>query len=173
MPKIPQVNKKTIGLDLDDTIRDHSVNRLRLTKKLGLSSNPTEFKKILYGKMSLDCRPVKNSLKIIRQLLEQGHKIIIVSKNKPDGRVFARQWLGQHLPEISPRKIYFVASDKDKALTCQKEKVGMFMDDKPEVLMNLNQSVTKILFDPQNKTLTDKFIKISNWKDLEKLATKN
>ncbi len=171
MPKISQPSKKTIGLDLDDTIRDHSVNRRRLNKKLGPAPNPTEVKKILYGELSLTCRPVKNSLKIIHRLLQQGHKIIIVSRNKPAGRTFARQWLAQYLPEISSRKIYFVDEDKGKASICSKERVNFFIDDKPTVLQHLNKSVIKILFDPQQEFPTTKFNKITQWTELEDLLS--
>lgn len=169
MSKIPQVNKKTIGFDLDDTIRDHSVNRRRLNKKLGLPPDKTEFKKILYGQMSLTCRPMSGSLIVIKKLLNLGHKIIIVSRNKVDGRIFARQWLNKYLPGISARRIYFVDDNKTKNLICQKEKAQIFVDDKPAVLKSLDKPIVKILFDPQKEFESKKYLCVSSWREIEKL----
>ena len=160
MARVAKNKKLTIGLDLDDTIIDHRKNRHILSKKLHLPANHKDLKKILYAEMSVTAKPMKNAVDIIKKIIKMGYKVVIISRRRRDGQVPARKWLRTNLPEISPRKIFFVEEDKDKNLVCQKEKVDVFIDDSSEVLSPLDSNITKILF-------------TKNWRKIEKIITKS
>ena len=159
MLNITEENKKTIGLDLDDTLIDHSLNRQKLSQSLNLNPESKELKKILYSEISLSAEPMKYSLESVRKFIELGYKIIIVSRRKKDGHKSARAWLKKYLPQIPASKIFFVEEDKDKNIICLREKVDIFIDDSIEVISSLDQSIEKILFR-------------KNWREIsEKVAT--
>lgn len=160
MPKLSQKNKLTIGLDLDDTIRDHDINRKKLLKKLKKKVVDDELRKILYTNISLDCPPVKNSIEVIDNFIDNGYKVIVVSRNKKDGQPYAREWLKKYLPKIQPRKVFFVKTDEEKNLVCLKEKVDLFIDDSQKVIDHLDPKIKKFLF-------------IRNWKEIGKEILKS
>lgn len=170
MARITDRLKKTIGFDLDDTIIDHNPNRKILAKKMNRPASDRELKKILYAEMALNSPPISGSLKTIRQLFKNGHRVIIVSRNKTPK--FSRRWLKRYLPEIKPRDIFFVKENKDKAKICQQEKVAIFIDDLPEVLSFLDKKIVKILFHRRKKLITNQYLVATNWSQIKQLLEK-
>lgn len=155
MLNITKEKKKTIGLDLDDTIIDHDRNREKIRQSLNLPPTSKEFKKVLYGEISLKAKPMKDSLESITQFLDLGHRVIIVSRRQKDGHKSARAWLEKYLPQIPASKIFFVDEDRDKNIVCLKEGVDIFIDDSIEVISSLDHNIEKILF-------------LKNWKEIRK-----
>lgn len=158
MLNITKEKKKTIGLDLDDTIIDHDKNRKKIGQSLNLPSTNKEFKKMLYGKMSLEAKPIKDSLESITQFLDLGHRVIIVSRRQKDGHKPARAWLKKYLPQIPASKIFFVNEDRDKNIVCLREGVDIFIDDSVDVISSLDKNIEKILFLKNWKEITQKII---------------
>ena len=171
MAKLTQKIKKTIGLDLDDTIIDHDPNRKILARKTGLPMFDDSLKKDLYAEMALSSPPIKNSLEVIKNLIGNGHRVIIVSRNKTPR--FSRQWLKRYLPEIKPRNIFFVKEDKDKVKICRQEKVTFFVDDRTEVLKALDKNIVKIFFNRRKRPSYGRLLTATSWLKIKKLISKN
>ena len=174
MPRITNKTAKTIGFDLDDTIVNHGPNRQKLIKKMGLPSHDPILKKALYTEMPIASRPPHpNSIETIKRIIQAGHRVIIVSRQKEDGRQLSRQWLAKHLPELDAKNIFFVDSDEAKGVVCKKNKVDIFIDDLVKPLSSIDcQKTICILFNSRAEILDKKILALADWQELEKFFEK-
>jgi len=113
-----------LGFDLDDTIIDHTRNRIVLAWEYGYTltendlRNPpraplsdTELKTFLdtlYGPLSMSAPPIAGSVDVLRALADEGTSLYIISRRHPEGRPDACRWIARHLPFIPKNHILFV-----------------------------------------------------------------
>ena len=156
-----------IGLDLDDTIIDHSNNIVLLAQKYGIPDfshenletgrfaslketlSPNFYKALreeLYEVLSKDAPPMTGSERAIQELKENGIELYIISR-RSHPRTNALLWIQERLPFISQENIYFVNLDEEKGALCHALKIDIFLDNKPEVLTHMPERTISILFD--------------------------
>lgn len=150
-----------IGLDLDDTIINHTPHRETLASENGIVD-----KKILYGELSLSAPPYKDARETIDELAKT-HSLSIISRRKADSRPLAKAWIAQNLPDFPLENVFFVDSDEEKARVCGQQQINLFMDDSPLVLTHLKTRY-KYLYSPQHTRAEHGFSQIRSWHEFKK-----
>jgi len=170
-----------ISCDLDGVIVDHKRNQQRLLAKRGfmmpraaitkelirsLLNREThrEFKRELYGAMSLRAGEIRGAKRALEALREKGHQLCIISRRAQDAP-FALRWLDDRgFHEIIPAtNVYFVDADEKKEAVCRKLGVELHIDDSPEVLEKLKTPVHKVLFGYKNSLHPSATFVASDW----------
>ena len=148
-----------IGTDLDDTLIDHTENRLIAKGD----------KALLYGELSLQAPPLKNAIEILLKLKAEGHEITIISRRVPAGRPFAIKWISKHISWFQQEKIIFTTTDEEKSAICSSLGLDIFIDDSAKVLAHITPPTKTILFNGNKNTETSPFAKMNSWEELPHL----
>lgn len=122
--------------------------------------------------------PIINSIESIRQLEEQGHQVIFISKCKENFQKTILDWLHQYQLK---NKIYFCNEYAEKCIICIGLKVNYMIDDKLQVFREIPNNIKKIwLCDDKKKILgakkfqPDELSRVnicSDWNEIIKLVT--
>jgi len=170
-----------IGLDLDDTITDHTQNVVKLAALYGVSASSMEhldslfleskldttlyknLKQQLYGSMSSDALPVPGSRDVINQLTQDNVPLFVISRREKSD--YAREWLSKHIPVIESKNIYFVKEDREKGVLCNALGITLFLDNKKRVLEEMPPSVQSVLFDRFGLHKSAPFKNVSSWEE--------
>lgn len=177
-----------VGLDLDGVIIDHTKNKIKTAKAFGFNikakETPSEIlKKILpsnqyqklqrriYGRLTLEAKPVRGTLKTIKKISRNYNLFIISRRNNPKTAV---AWLKKYkISDIIPsRSIFFVKEDRDKNKLAKKLKIDVFLDDKAEVLKYLSSVPRRVFFNPHKTQKDNKFAEINSWKEFPAILKK-
>lgn len=131
----------------------------------------------VYGLRILEAEPAKGSIETLYKLMERGIDIVLVSHKtevpykgpRYNLREGARNWLKQHgLHDESGttpiRKVYFENTKKEKIERISKLSCSHFIDDLPEILVELGSNIEKLLYKPKGKDYCqDGVTNISAW----------
>jgi hypothetical protein len=113
----------TIGVDIGGVITDPPPG--------------VDHEDFLGGRSHLLIQKVKDSFNVIRVLNEK-HRVILVSKARPVTQRKTTEWLRHHqffkVTGMSERDVYYTLSRDDKTRIAEREGVTHFIDDKLEVL---------------------------------------
>ena len=94
--------------------------------------------------------PISNSIESIRQLEEQGHQIIFISKCGETFQKTILNWLeNYHLGN----KIYFCNEYSEKCALCIRLQVNFMIDDKLQVFREIPNTIKKIWLCSDNKKI--------------------
>jgi uncharacterized HAD superfamily protein len=159
--------KPILGFDLDGVIIDHTKNLIRLCHEFGFNIEPWQtvgyrlrkiigeenylkIRQILYGIATKNSTPMVGVTDCLSRLKINGYQLYIISARHRENQPIAQQWLNRYLAKIfNKQEIFFVEEESKKNRVCQKLKVDVYLDDKVDVLKNLN--VLKLyLFDRYN-----------------------
>ncbi len=175
-----------IGLDLDDTIADHSNNLSILAKECGhiLSGSevhikkelkrllsPVDYhdlKKKLFGPISLSATPIPGSLRILKKLMRNEAALYIISRRT--SYEYAKRWIAAHLDFMPQENVIFVNEDSEKAAHCKNLKLEIFLDNKEGVLKHLTTPTEPILFDRWNEYPHSTFNRVASWEEFYKFC---
>jgi len=165
-PKIQKV--KSLGLDFDGVIVDHTQTKIALAKNIGFKLRPEEtaskvfktmipkkeyssLKRKLYGTFATTFRPMSGVMRNLKRLHENNVKIFVVSRRKVGSRAAVKNWIQNQIGGIIEKdNIFFVERDVDKKDVCKKLGIDIFLDDKLEVLEPMLQIKKRFVFDPHN-----------------------
>ncbi len=122
------------------------------------------------------------SFRVIRRLAAErfGNRIYIVSKVTPEQEVRARNWIEspsfQKGTGIPIKRAHFCQERREKGTICAQLGITHFIDDRPEVMNFMPESVIhRILFRPRSEDLEQFAHIISNmdkansWLDIEQM----
>jgi hypothetical protein len=142
----------------------------------------TLFQGTLYGPGIINAQPFAGCIDALKLLTRKGHDIVIVSHKTKypymgqpyDLHHSAKEWLNTHLTSLDLFKTkdinshaFFLESKNEKIQAIADLKCDYFIDDLPEILMDINfpKSTQPILFSPSANTNQHLPI-ISNWCDI-------
>ncbi len=189
---------KNILIDVDDTLTDFLYKRNNLIKKY-IKDNKLPYKIIdinctksakvanwpldscikfwhdIGTEEQLNCKPQKNCAKVIKNLKNNGYKIIIVSA-RPDiyyeAYKYTKAWLDK-------QKIYFdvlIIGQQDKKSAMLNNNIDIVIDDSISTITSASElNLKSFLFtteENKNFVLPENCIRVSDWKQIEKLIFK-
>ena len=195
---------KKIGIDFDNTIvfYDNLFHKIALEKKLISVDFPkskilirnflrknnkdelfTMIQAEVYGKRILEASPAPNVNLVIKQLINLGWDVFIISHKslypykgpKYDLHKSAMLWLDKNKffeddnVGISRDKVYFNVTKEEKINKIDTLGCDYFIDDLPEILSLINKNTIKILYNPENNYKYDEYIILNKWKNLIKI----
>lgn len=171
-----------IGLDFDNTIVCHDGVIAKLAEELfelppevprtklglrdhlrreGRESDWTAFQGQLYGPGMRYAEPFEGAIETMRQLADDGHRLVIVShrSRRPyagpahDLHAAARRWVSTRLQSLglfTDGLVHFLETREEKLATIGRLGCDAFLDDLPEVLeaQSFPPDTVAILFDP-------------------------
>ena len=121
--------------------------------------------------------PMPDAFEVVSKLVKKFNHTYIVSRVNDDQRNRAIKWLDeQNFYEktgIPRENVYFCFERKDKSVFARGLNIDVFIDDRPDCLLPMNNEVKKILFNPwagdleKHKDNLDKLIILQNWKQVE------
>ena len=184
MKELMVKGKLNIGLDLDGVIIDHTQNAIKVARGLGFKITKEDshaevlkrimpkdsyenFKKAIYGKLSIYARPMPYALPSIKRLANAGHTLSIISRRLEDKK-YALSWLkDKGIMEYIPRKrIIFVGDDSQKSLFAKDMGIDVFLDDKIEVLSYMENISYPVLFNALKLDINnDQYREVGSWKE--------
>ena len=195
---------KKIGIDFDNTIvfYDNLFHKIALEKKLISVDFPkskilirnflrknnkdelfTMIQAEVYGKRILEASPAPNVNLVIKELINLGWNVFIISHKslypykgpKYDLHKSAMLWLDKNKffeddnVGISRDKVYFNVTKEEKINKIDTLGCDYFIDDLPEILSLINKNTIKILYNPENNYKYDEYIILNKWKNLIKI----
>jgi len=193
-----------IGIDFDNTIvsYDNLFHKIALEEKLISLDFPkskilirnylrknnkdelfTMIQAEVYGKRILEASPAPNVNLVIKQLINLGWDVFIISHKslypykgpKYDLHKSAMLWLDKNKffeddnVGISRDKVYFNVTKEEKINKIDTLGCDYFIDDLPEILSLINKNTIKILYNPENNYKYDEYIILNKWKNLIKI----
>ena len=195
---------KKIGIDFDNTIvfYDDLFHKIALEEKL----IPVDFPKSkmlirdykrkknkdglftiiqgeVYGKRILEASPTPNVVLVIKELINIGFDVNIISHKslypykgpQYDLHKSAFLWLEKNnffkkgKVGLSRDKIHFNLTKEDKINKIETIGCDYFIDDLPEILKLINKKTTKSLYSPTNNYENNDFIILNRWEKLIKI----
>lgn len=126
--------------------------------------------------------PLPDAFRVIRELINKrfGERVYIVSRVNPEQEIRARAFVTSlefttHI-NIPIERVHFCRERHEKGPICKKMGITHFVDDRPEVMAHMPDTVIKkILFNPDphewcnyKQKLEGTFI-VKSWVDVEKL----
>jgi len=94
-----------------------------------------------------------NSFRIIRALVNRGDTVFIISKVTSEQKVRAERWLDNedffNQTGVKPDNVYFCFERRDKCLFVKALDINIMIDDRAEVMANINPLVVKFLINPE------------------------
>ena len=184
--KKQKIKKINIGLDLDGVIIDHTQNKVKIAKSLGFKIKKEEtqseilknilpedkYKKlqnIIYNKTTFFSPPEPFVFKILRELSRDAtNEFFIISCRRGRGVDPAREWLEKHkiFKFVPSKNIFFVETEKEKNIYCQKLKIKIYLDDKVRILDMVSFVRYPIFYNPKKSLHNKKYLEIRSWKEL-------
>ena len=193
-----------IGIDFDNTIvsYDNLFHKIALEEKLISLDFPkskilirnylrknnkdelfTMIQAEVYGKRILEASPAPNVNLVIKELINLGWNVFIISHKslypykgpKYDLHKSAMLWLDKNKffeddnVGISRDKVYFNVTKEEKINKIDTLGCDYFIDDLPEILRLINKKTIKILYNPENNYKYDEYIILNKWKNLIKI----
>lgn len=131
-----------------------------------------------------DKRPFDRAFEVIKKLAKAGNIIYIVSKVDSQQKEAAHNWFAHinffNEAGVNKDNVYFCFERRDKAFFAKGLGLSVFIDDRPEVLMAMESSVKKILFNPyppdveKHKAAIEGqgMIVVKDWTEIESLLLK-
>lgn len=183
------VDKKTIlGLDLDGVILDHSLNKIKLAKEIGvdlkINETPSDIMatKIESGAYHKLQSTLYDDIKIARNtplipkakealhfLKSTGLPFVLISRRKKaDCALISLTMHGLWPDYFDASNTFFVEAKKDKDTKAASIGVTHYVDDEPSVIAELKSVSTKYLFDPYLSygDLKGDYFTIQSWDEL-------
>lgn len=178
---------RVIGLDLDDTIADHTDVFRALTREYNITENTSpadlmtrafnrhitrkqyaEIANRAYGEMSLESPPMPDSAEVIRGMLDAGADIHIISHRHSERSEYAKRWIEKNFPFFPMEQAHFVEAETGKDDVCKTFGVEVFMDNKPSVLDGISPDIERLLFDPHGAFKDNPlYPRITSWREFE------
>ena len=195
---------KKIGIDFDNTIvfYDNLFHKIALEKKLISVDFPkskilirnflrknnkdelfTMIQAEVYGKRILEASPAPNVNLVIKELINLGWNVFIISHKslypykgpKYDLHKSAMLWLEKNkffesdYVGISRDKVFFNITKEEKIKKIDTLGCDYFIDDLPEILKLINKNTKKILYNPENNYKNSDYIILDKWENLIKI----
>ena len=179
--------KKHIGIDIDGTVADMLntlkpyIFRINTRAKMkdikdyaltgvGLNSEIMDniFKSFRYKGDYLRMKPIRGSIKAIRELKDLGYKITFLSARDQYDAVFqeTHDWLVKHKYKFDG----VLCFQRNKIEPINEFKIDLLIDDNPNEIKEVSEKgIECLLFDqPWNKEIkeTDKIKRVNNWKEV-------
>ena len=190
-----------IGFDFDNTLVNYDAIFYELALKKGLIKSNVKKNKLsvrnylradgndklftllqgeVYGKKIKDIKPCFDLLRVLKQLIDEGNNLFIVSHKtktpflgpKYDLHKAAINWLEKNNffnkkgPNLSIDNIFFEETLPQKIERISRLSCNVFIDDLPEVLNQLDENIEKIHYDANSKFTNKNLITLSEWKNL-------
>jgi len=195
---------KKIGIDFDNTIvsYDNLFHKIAAEQKLIPRNFPqskllirdylrkknkdalfTLIQAEVYGKRILEASPAPNVDIAIRELINIGFEVSVISHKslypykgpKYNLHKSAILWLEKNnffeeeKVGLSIDKIYFNLTKEDKINKIDTIGCDYFIDDLPEILKLINKNTKKILYSPENNYKNSDYIILDKWENLIKI----
>lgn len=148
----------------------------------GKEEDWTELQGKVYGSHIMDAKPYDHVLEEIDHMVSKGHKLKIISHktkypfigDRVDLRMSATKWMisnkiiKERSPNIIMNDVFFCDTISEKVNEIQKQRCDLFIDDLITVLDKIDNSVRKILFNPNstNKKENNNVLELSDWRQI-------
>lgn len=118
-----------------------------------------------------------NCFNVIKNLVNLGHEIFIVSRVNEQQRERSLKWLNDidffNKTGVKKDNLYYCWERRDKSIFTRALNINIFVDDRIECLINMDKSVVKIAINPPDTDLLwpeeelKDFIFVKNWQEIE------
>jgi len=129
--------------------------------------------------------PFPDAFRVVNELVRLFHNTYIISRVNSEQKNRAEIWLEDNdfynITGIPKDNVYYCFDRRDKAVIARGLRINVIIDDRPDVLIPMDESVKKILFNPYQGDL-DKhgaklkeiknLIIVKNWREIEELLDK-
>lgn len=126
--------------------------------------------KVEKGEKHFVSQPVENCFEIITKLVKKFNNVYIVSRVTSEQRERAIIWLEErdfyNITGIKKENVYFCFDRRDKSIFQKGLDINVFIDDRPDCLIPMENNVIKILFNPWKGDLEKYLDEINNMKNL-------
>lgn len=119
-----------------------------------------------------------DALRVIRRMVDEGHNVFIVSKVNEEQKIRVKNWIVDnnfiHKTGISLKNIFFCTEWHEKASICKSLGIEIHIDDRPQVMICLEDKIKKYLFRPVPSDVVQFFNLLKNteimmhWFEIEK-----
>ena len=138
-------------------------------KNIGIDLGGTIFSKTNEDTKEQEIYIFPNSFKILSKIVEKFDNVYIISRVNSQQRERSLAWLNSSeffkKTGISPNNLFYCFDRRDKAIFGKALELTHFIDDRPEVLIHLNENIFKILFAPKLKNFDDSnLFNLTNYK---------
>jgi hypothetical protein len=122
--------------------------------------------------------PFPDAFGVISKLVKRFNNSYIISRVNSEQRKWAIKWFEDrnfyNITGIPKENIYYCFDRRDKNLFVKGLEIGTFIDDRPDVLLQMNKHMLRILFNPSDSD-KEKFkyellqlTILNTWKEIEK-----
>ena len=178
---------KRLGLDLDGTLADHTVAKIRLAEEFGYDLGPRdtsskqlrarmpaevyeEFRNRLYRDHVESSPRAEGCYEALTAVIENGWGLIVISRRYEDNQEGAREWVQRELGGlIQDREIMFVPDDNGKDTAAAVYGIAAYVDDQAKTLRLMGSVQHKILFDPFDEGPEEGIMRMRRWNELPNL----
>ena len=124
-----------------------------------------------------------NAFEVIAELVKQFDETYIVSRVNSEQKMRAHIWFEQvdffNKTGIKPENVYFCFDRRDKAIFVRGLGITVFVDDRPTVLMHMDHTVKKVLFNPWHEDVKQhwdviheqRMTLVNNWLEVKDLLS--
>lgn len=149
---------------------------------IGNEEGWTELQGKVYGSHIMDAKLYDHVLEVMGHMASKGHKLKIISHKtkypfigeRVDLRVSAMQWMisnkivDRQRTNITMQDVYFCDTIAEKVNEIKKQRCDIFIDDLITVLDKIDNTVRKILFNPNStqKTESNNILQVSHWQQI-------
>lgn len=126
-------------------------------------------------------KPFDNCFEVINKLTKKYGDGYIVSRVNSDQKIRAEKWLEDNdfynLTGLKKENIYYCFERRDKSIFAAGLNINCFIDDRPDVLIPMNNDIKKICYNPWKSDLIkykdqikeNNMIIVKNWKEIEEI----
>lgn len=141
-----------------------------MTNILGVDLGNVVVSKRKEGEKPFEALPVENAFETLARLVKNFDNTYIISRVNSEQRIRSLIWLDDqnsyNITSIPKENVYYCFDRRDKAIFVEGLRIGVFIDDRPNVLTPMKDHVMKILFNPYEGDLVKYKNEIDNMKNL-------
>lgn len=118
-----------------------------------------------------------NCFKVIKRIVSEFDNVYLISRVNQDQRDRSLKWIKEvdlfNKTGISSNNLYYCWERKDKAIFARALNLNVFIDDRAEVMYNIDSEVIKLLINPPEQDLIEYKNKLINteivksWEEIE------
>ena len=157
---------KNVGLDVFQELKRVEIHEVfGLTDDQGSDMWNSSLEEIYYT----SCPPFPDAIDTLQELVNKGHEIYYITSRPKEHGERTKNWMIENGFPVQNDRFFYGMQDDEKVHIIQELQLDYYFDDKPAVLMTLNNEKLKVIVKDQSYNRHLDILRLKHWSELKEL----